>query len=243
MNEGNLRKLWDNYALAGYEKVYSTNSTKQLRRIMSDLFLELESSNSKVVDLGCGTGGLFKTVVQRICPGELVAVDWSQEMLTRAREEALRVQAHDSGVRFEFILADLTKPLVWENNTFDSVIANLVICYLPGGWREPIKELHRITKPGGNLYLSTFTNEWDFPSAVWRFAPREFLRAPIATLYGIRFRNIAARISEQAKASDAEYPARGELTEYLEQVGFLDIVTSPIYWGFGLALRATKAST
>ena len=240
MNEAPLRKLWDKYAVAGYEKVYSTNSTKQLRRIMSDLFLE--SKNSSVIDLGCGTGGLFKTVVQRICPKELVAVDWSEEMLIRAREEALRVQSQDSGVHFEFIVADLTKHLVWQNNTFDSAVANLVICYLPGGWREPIKELHRITRPGGNLYLSTFTNEWDFPSAVWKFAPREFLRAPIATLYGIRFRNIAARISERAKASGSEYPSRGELIKYLEEVGFLDIETLLIYWGFGLALRATKAS-
>jgi len=241
MKEVPLCKLWDNYALAGYERVYSTNSTKQLRKIMSSLFLEC--SNSRVIDLGCGTGGLFNTIVQRICPAEIVAVDWSQEMLARTREEAIRVQSQDSGVRFEFISTDLTQPLIWQNNIFDSVIANLVICYLPGGWREPLKELHRITKPGGNLYLSTFTDKMDFRSALWTIGPKEFIRAPIASLHGIRFRNIVSRISEQAKALGAGYPSRKELAVYLEQVGFLDIEMLPIYWGFGIALRAKKALT
>jgi len=47
--------------------------------------------------------------------------------------------------------------------------------------------------------LSVFLNTWGFSDAVRKFAPKAFLTDPIGTLLGIRFKPIAARISEEGK--------------------------------------------
>jgi len=238
-NGNRLVELWDEYATAGYEKDYLTHSTRKLRKGMSQLFLP--SDSGKFFDAGCGTGGMFETITQRISPVELYGGDWSEEMLKKAQIEAERLR-NTSETCFNLLRIDLSKPLPWPDGFFDGAVSNLVICYLPYGWKEPLIELRRVIKPGGYLYLSTFLEEWDFDSALWKFAPKEFIRDPHGTLYGIRFRRIASEISKKAKRLGAELPPRDELTSFLEILGFEDMNTVPAYWGFGLALRAKVIS-
>ena len=238
MGESELPRLWNGYASAGYERAYRTPSTRRLKKTMGELFLEV--GGGTVFDAGCGTGNLFGITTEKIQPKTIIAVDWSKKMLEKAKREATILQDREN-ISFEFHLTDLTKPSPLEDESVEAVISNLVICYLPGGWRNPLKELYRILKPAGYLYLSTFLKEWDFKSAVRKFALKEFVRSPIATLYGIRFKNIAARIAKESKKRGAEYPDQILLIHFLEGLGFTEIKTIPIYWGFGLALRARKS--
>jgi len=236
-----LREWWNRYAEAGYERVYNTRSTIDLQKKLRELFLD--TGGGTVLDAGCGTGGMFEAETQRLCPKEILAADWSKEMLRKARTLADKTTTtpFSDGVVFELENVDLTQVLPWPDETFDAGVSNLVICYLSGGWQIPVRELHRVIKQGGCLYLSTFLKEWDFSTAVRKFALREFLHSPIATLYGVRFKNIAAQISKEAKKRGAEYPSQDELIGFLKNLGFREIKTLPIYWGFGLVLRAQKA--
>lgn len=232
-----LKAMWNKYAKAGYEKAYWTHSTRDLREKMRRLFLD--TGGGRVLDAGCGTGGMFESIVGRMRPAELWAVDWSKDMLGKARLSAERCK---DGIcaRLELLECDLSQPLFFSDDAFDAVLSNLVVCYLPNGWRTHLEELYRVIQPGGHLYLSTLLREWDFGNAIRKFAPREFLRAPIGTLYGIRFKRIAATISSEGKRRGAEFPSEHELTGFLESIGFQKTSTVPVYWGFGLALRAQK---
>ena len=232
-----LKSMWNKYAKAGYEKAYWTHSTRDLRSKMRRLFLE--TGGGKVLDAGCGTGGMFESTLRRMRPAELWAVDWSKEMLGKARLHGERFGKR-TDTRLEFLESDLSQPLSFPDESFHAVLSNLVICYLPNGWRAHLEELHRVMEPRGHLYLSTLLREWDFSNAVRKFAPREFLRSPIGTLYGIRFKRMASAISGEGKKKGAEFPSKDELIDFLGDLGFHKTDTVPVYWGFGVALRTQK---
>jgi len=233
-----LKSMWNKYAKAGYERVYWTHSTKDLRKKMRQLFLE--HRGGRVLDAGCGTGAMFEPAIRRMRPAELWAVDWSKEMLRKARKNAERSGSH-LRARLEFLESDLSQPLSFPDDSFQAVLSNLVISYLPNGWRAHLNELHRVIEPRGYLYLSTMLAELDFSTVVRTFAPREFLRSPIGALYGIKFTRIAAAIAGEGSKKGAEFPSRDELIDHLKSLGFRETDLVPVYWGFGVALRAQKA--
>ena len=239
LNRGELSGLGDDYSRSGYEKAYFAHFIKDLRKKMGQLFLVREEGC--VLAAGCGTGGMFQEIIQRIRPAEIWAVDWSEEMSTKAQIEARRLQ-DKSNTHFEFLQIDITKPLFWPDNAFDAAVSNLASYYLPTGWKEHTRELYRCIKRGRYLYLSTFLAQWDFSNTErpMKLAIGELLRSPMGILYGIRFNNIAAKIAEEIKKSGAEYPALDELVGFLRNLGFREIRMSTLYWGFGLALRAKK---
>lgn len=235
-----LQELWDGYAVAGYEMADLTNSTEDLRRKMYQLFVD--SNKGKIMDAGCGTGGSFETIVRKGNAGHVYAIDWSKEMLDKARANAEKYK----NVQFEFYQIDLSKPLFWPDNAFDGAVSSLVICYLEGGWHTPLQELHRVIKHSGYLYLATFHREWEFSNAALKFAPRELFQSrsleKLKGLYhGIRFRKIAAEICDEGKKYGADLPCEDELVNFLETLGFEEIKEIPIYFGCGLVLRARKA--
>jgi ubiquinone/menaquinone biosynthesis C-methylase UbiE len=66
--------------------------------------------SERVVELGCGPGGLSKRILKRLgTGGVLVAVDSSQGLLDQASKSLAGV----SSARFEPVLADISKPGKW----------------------------------------------------------------------------------------------------------------------------------
>lgn len=97
----------------------------------------------QVLDAGCGTG---RTSARLAAAGaDVVGFDVSPEMLSRARE---RVPAAS------FVLADLAEPLPFGDDSFDLVVASLVIHYLQD-WVSPLREVRRVLRPDGAFVLST----------------------------------------------------------------------------------------
>jgi len=242
-----LRRLWDGYAEAGYDKADLTHSTKHLRKTMANLFANYSGGDTAlnhvvdVIDIGCGTGGMFPTIIDKINPTNLFAVDHSEKMLARAKRRAETFRDDGIGnINFVFSQFDLTKPFPWSNDTFDVAVSNLVICYLPGGWEAPLKELCRVVKPGGWLYLSTFVNTWTLSKALSSFGLKEFVRAPVGTLWGIKLWRFVSGIEKEVKKLGAEYPQSSKLITCLDESSFKIVETKPVYFGFGLAIAAQK---
>ena len=143
-----LPEMWDEYARAGYQNAYRIHTFSDIRSRMENIFLV--SDSGVFLDAGCGAGGMFETIAAKIRPKELWGADWSQEMLNSAQKKIERLNDRaDSPLTFKLYKPDFSKPLPWPNNTFDGVISQVVICYLPYGWKEHVKELHRVIKPGG----------------------------------------------------------------------------------------------
>jgi phosphatidylethanolamine/phosphatidyl-N-methylethanolamine N-methyltransferase len=98
---------------------------------------------SSILEVGIGTGKNFPYYPAGI---EIIAVDFSEEMLARARR-----RANTQGVKVRLYHMDV-QALDFEDNSFDTVIASFVFCSVP----DPVlglKEIERVCKPGGKVVL------------------------------------------------------------------------------------------
>ena len=119
--------------------------------ITSDLLLNyLRNTESTVLDAGCGTG-LVGEILYKNNFRNIDGVDFSQEMLNIA---------HQKNIYQSLKLVDLTKKLVYENNSFDAVIcAGTFTCGHVGP--EALREMVRITKQGGYICFTVRKHEWE----------------------------------------------------------------------------------
>ncbi|GAA1745765.1 class I SAM-dependent methyltransferase [Nonomuraea bangladeshensis] len=97
----------------------------------------------RILDAGCGAGPLFAALRER---GAVVTgVDASAGMLELARRRL--------GTDADLRVVDLAGPLPFPDDTFDDVIASLVLHYLED-WAPTLAEIRRVLKPGGRLLVS-----------------------------------------------------------------------------------------
>jgi ubiquinone/menaquinone biosynthesis C-methylase UbiE len=98
-------------------------------------------------DFGCGTGDDAAKLAQRVAPGgRVVGFDISEAMLTQGRER----HGDIPGLSFASI-AD--GRLDAADNSFDGVRADRVLIHTPDP-RATLRELMRVTKPGGRVVIS-----------------------------------------------------------------------------------------
>jgi SAM-dependent methyltransferase len=113
------------------------------------LALAGEVAGRRILDAGCGSGPLLAALRDR---GAIVTgFDTSTGMLELARR---------LGDGADLQVADLGGPLPFPDDTFDDVIASLVLHYLED-WGPALAELRRVLKPGGRLTVAV-----DHPFAV-----------------------------------------------------------------------------
>ncbi len=102
-----------------------------------------EVTGRRILDAGCGSGPLFEALRER---GAVVSgVDASAGMLEHARRRL--------GADADLRVADLADPLPFSDDTFDDVIASLVLHYLED-WGPTLTEMRRVLKTGGRLIAS-----------------------------------------------------------------------------------------
>ena len=103
-----------------------------------------------VLDVGCGTGLVGRTLPSGGHSGRLVGLDISRASL----EVAAR-----SGVYVSLEPADLQQPLPVDDGAFDAVVCVGVMTYLPdveAVWRE----LARVARPGGLVVVTQREDLW-----------------------------------------------------------------------------------
>ncbi|MES2767839.1 MAG: class I SAM-dependent methyltransferase [Bdellovibrionota bacterium] len=101
-----------------------------------------ESSDKKILDIGCGNGAFLQKLSSRI--GQGTGVDISAGMLEQARKRC-KLQPQLS---FEKIDGPM---LPFADNSFDSVISVLSFRYLD--WDPILHEILRVLKPGGQFVV------------------------------------------------------------------------------------------
>ncbi len=102
-----------------------------------------KAEGNNILEVGVGTGKNFPYY-----PGdaEITAIDFSEKMLSRAREKANKQR-----VKARLRQMDVQN-LEFEDNTFDTVVASFVFCSVPDPVRG-LKEVERVCKPGGKVLL------------------------------------------------------------------------------------------
>jgi ArsR family transcriptional regulator len=102
-----------------------------------------------VLDLGSGAGFDCFLAVKKVGKnGKVIGVDMTEEMIEVARENAKK-HGYDN---VEFKLGDIEN-LPIEDNSIDVVISNCVINLAPDK-SKVFKEVYRVLKKGGRMYLS-----------------------------------------------------------------------------------------
>lgn len=102
-----------------------------------------------ILELGCGTGGLWKSNEGRIPQGwNITLTDFSQGIIEKAKVNLTEVP-HD----FQFETVD-AQSIPFKENSFDAVIANHMLYHVPDR-NKALSEIRRVLKPDGALYAST----------------------------------------------------------------------------------------
>jgi ubiquinone/menaquinone biosynthesis C-methylase UbiE len=108
-------------------------------------------SGERIVDVGCGTGGLLRRLAADGEASGLVGIDESEGMLEVARE-----RGRDIG-RLEFVRASAER-LPLDDGSFDTAVTCIAFHHFP----DPVgalNEMHRVLRPEGRLYLCDMSGE------------------------------------------------------------------------------------
>ena len=129
---------------------------EQYSRFCRHVFDIIEARDKNVLDVGCGFG-LISIHIAAFGAGKVYAVDANEEKITVLQN--LLSQFDPSIGNIEVKLDDALR-LPYEDNHFSAVIANEVISHV----RDTdafLREVARVLKPGGILYLKDSNNTLD----------------------------------------------------------------------------------
>ena len=134
--------------------------------------LEMLPQKTRILELGCGSGQIWRICVDRVPKGWVVTLsDLSQGMLDAAWRN-LVVTGH--AFKFEQIDA---QSIPYDDETFDAVIANHMLYHIPDQ-PKAIAEIKRVLKPNGRLFATTVgdnhlkeLNDWVERATHWDYRP------------------------------------------------------------------------
>jgi SAM-dependent methyltransferase len=117
-----------------------------------------------VLELGCGTGNDAARLARE--GYAVTATDGSLEAIASARAKF--------GAAFELLVADMTEPLPFGDDSFDAVMSNVALHMFPDlVTRQVFAQIGRVVRPGG-LFLFHVNATEDRPlRARWRSEARE----------------------------------------------------------------------
>ena len=118
------------------------------------------SSGLRWLDLGCGTGALSETILQRAEPASVTALDRSHGFV---RGAAKRI----TDPRSQFTCAD-AQALPLASDTFDATVSALVLNFIPSPERA-VSELARVVRSGGvvSAYVWDYAGEMQLLRVFW----------------------------------------------------------------------------
>ena len=142
---------------SGAEMARLLDQDRLITKGMGGLFPERWNDFScihRVLDAACGPGGWAMEIAFRHPDIDVVGFDVSQAMIDYANAKA-RVQVLENA---SFRVMNLLKPLDFSDNTFD--LSNVrFVNFLPApAWPLFVRELARITRPGG--FIRLIESEW-----------------------------------------------------------------------------------
>jgi len=135
-------KTYFNQQAATWDDTVAEKDVTKLEALASHLDIK---PGSTVLDVGTGTGVFLPFILSRVGRnGRLVALDFAEEMLRRARAKGFEGN-------IEYLTTDIADTQL-EDETFDAVV-----CYssFPHFQDKPrsLREINRVLKKGGKLFI------------------------------------------------------------------------------------------
>ncbi|MDQ2709383.1 MAG: class I SAM-dependent methyltransferase [Actinomycetota bacterium] len=98
------------------------------------------TSGMRVLDIGCGPGGLTLELVTRVGAEHVAAIDPAPQFTAACRDRNPGADVRDG----------VAEELPWGDDEFDAALASLVLGFM----RDPdqgVREMARVTRPGGTV--------------------------------------------------------------------------------------------
>lgn len=130
-------------------KKFSKEENNNAKNFILERFRNFKSfnnnffKNKNIIDVGCG-GGRYTNALRQLKAKSVVGVDYSNDGIFTAKKN---YNYKNISFKKQNVLN-----LNFRNNSFDIVFSNGVLHHT-SDFRKGIKELHRICKPGGYIYL------------------------------------------------------------------------------------------
>lgn len=174
-------------------------------KLVADAFVDWLSpiAGQRWLDVGCGTGALSETIVNKSEPELIIAIDQSEGFVGKAQERL--------GMRGECKVGDaLSLPI--EDSSVDMTVSGLVLNFISAP-EKALTEMMRVTRVGGMIagYIWDYAGKMEFLNYFWDVA--------------IELNPGAADLHEKLRfaGSNAE-----ELSDLFIRSGITDVETAPI---------------
>jgi ubiquinone/menaquinone biosynthesis C-methylase UbiE len=154
----------------------------------------------RVLDVGCGPGGLTSELAGRVGAENVAAIDPAEQFVAACR-------GHNPGAD---VRQGVAEELPWEDDTFDAALSCLVIAFMRDA-DAGLQQMGRVTKPGGRVGVCM----WDIAGGGMTML-RLFWSAVRAVKPDVE--------GEQRRVGTSD----GDIAERLERAGLHDIVAGAV---------------
>jgi SAM-dependent methyltransferase len=100
------------------------------------------AAGQRVVDVGCGPGGVTQELAGRVGAENVAAIDPAAQYVEACRERHPGVDARQG----------VAEHLPWEDGAFDAALSSLVIGFMADA-DQGVREMARVTRPGGTVAI------------------------------------------------------------------------------------------
>ncbi len=126
--------------------------------------LASETTNGKVLDVGCGSGALSIAVAKHNPNVQITGLDrWGVDYQSEFSKELCQNNAIAEGVsNVEFVAGD-AKRLPFADDSFDAICSNYVYHNIPGDRNKILQESFRVLKKGGVFAIHDLFTKSKYP--------------------------------------------------------------------------------
>ena len=98
------------------------------------------AAGMRVLDVGCGPGGLTAELATRVGADHVAAIDPAPQFAAACRERHPGADVREG----------VAEALPWDDDSFDAALSSLVVAFM-GDPAQGVREMARVTRPGGTV--------------------------------------------------------------------------------------------
>ena len=211
-------RIADRYVITNH--VLSGGMDFWWRHVVAERIKEL--SPARLLDVASGTGDLALKIQKEIPNCEVVATDFCAEMLEHASRRGVR----------ETLVADALA-LPFGDSEFDVVTVAFGLRNM-GDYELALKEMRRVIKPGGSLFILDFS----LPKGALRVPYRFYLHNVLPKMAGFLTKEKDAY--EYLGGSIEQFPSGDSMIALLEATGLRHAKAKPMTFGVVSVYEAVR---